>query len=230
MIPAAPWPAEAGISLLVSPLSGARPPFERAGRLPDAPGRLGELLAPRARFLRCLRPASLLQAPLEGVHQIDHLPARRPRRSNGDLLALGLLLDEGEDTPTVLVIIFLRIELLARQLSDEPKGELELALLGLHGLSLVDLPEIPELVVKVHRVKNQAALEGADEDQAFLPAEDETGDGDLLRLLQRPRQELVGLGPALVRPQEVGLVQVDRIHGGKGHELRDVDVLRGLAL
>src|SRR6266852_6065859 len=213
------------------PLSGSRALFEGSGLLPDAPGGLGELLAPCAPFLRgCLRPTSLLQALLESVHQIDHLPARRPRRSDGDLLALGLLLDEGKDTLAVFVIVFFRIELLARQLRDEPKSELDLAVLGLHGLFPVDLPEIPDLVVEVHGVKNQATLEGADEDQAFLPAENETGDGDLLRSLESPRQELVGLAPALVRPQEVGLVHIDGVHGGEGHELRDVDVPRGLAL
>jgi len=67
MIPAGAVSAEAGISLLVLPLSGARPPFERAGRLPDAPDALASSLRPALGFLRCLRPASLLQAPLEGV-------------------------------------------------------------------------------------------------------------------------------------------------------------------
>src|SRR5438132_664763 len=140
MDPSVAVAGDAGNLLLVLPLSRAHPPFERAGCL--SPGRLGELLAARAPLLRCLWPASLLQALLEGVHQIDHLPARRLRRSDGDLLALGLLLHEGEDALAVLVIVFFRIEVLVRQLRDEPKSELNFALLDLHGLSPVDLADI----------------------------------------------------------------------------------------
>src|SRR5439155_1083717 len=78
-IPASPCQATLGACCSVLPLSRAHPPLERAGCLSNAPGPFGERFAARTTFLRWFRPASLLQALLEGVHQIDHLPTRGRR-------------------------------------------------------------------------------------------------------------------------------------------------------
>jgi len=186
----------------------------------------------RALPLRLLRTTSrpLGQALLEGVHEIDDLRPVHLRRDRGDFLALHLEVHEIEHALPVVILVLVRLELVARELLDQPLRQAHLAFLERGRFALADLAEIPHLVGEVHRVQHQPALRWAHEDEALFPAHDILGEGDALHLRHRVGQEPVRLLAALVGAQVVRLLEVDRVHGGERHELGDVDDLGGLAL
>src|SRR3990170_3118058 len=170
------------------------------------------------------------EALLQRLHEVDDLGAPDRGPDGGHLLALDLLVHEVEDPLPVGVLVPLGPERLAREAVDELEGELELALLEPGRLPLVDLAEVPHLVGEVHRVEQQAALGGAEQHEALLAAHHERRERHARARVQGLGEEPVGLLAALVGPEVVGLLEVDRVDRLERNELGDVDRPRGLAL
>ncbi|MFT3917466.1 MAG: hypothetical protein QM704_26290 [Anaeromyxobacteraceae bacterium] len=141
-----------------------------------------------------------------------------------DLLALDLPLDGLEDALLHRVLVLLGLEARVRGLLDELQRELDLLVLHLRVVDL-DLVERADLVGVVELLQEQPAGPGADEGEVLLAAGGVARDRGLAALLEREREELVGLAAALVRAEVVGLLEVDRVDLGGGHELGDVDRL-----
>src|SRR5436190_16951642 len=188
------------------------------------------------RRLRCRpvlgvrRPADLTALPqvaalrrgealLQGLHEVDDLPARLLRRLLGDdLLALRLALEQRQHLLAVVVLVLLDVEV-RRQRSDQLLGHLQLALarLGPRVRQRLQVFLGDDFVRVEHGGDRQRVLHGTDRRQVLLGAQDEAGDADLPRALHRLDQQRVRLvGPA-VRDQVVGVVVVD------GIDLRQVD-------
>src|SRR5262245_59893167 len=122
------------------------------------------------------------------------------------------------------------MELVVGQAVDELAGQVELARPDLRRLPAVDLAEVAHLVGEVHGVEHEAALRRPDEHEALLAAHDELRERDAPLLFHRVSEEPIRLVAALVRPEEIRPLEVDRIDRLERHELGDVDHLRGVAL
>src|SRR5262245_35935154 len=170
------------------------------------------------------------QALLERVHEVDHLGALGLGPRRGHFPSGHLLLGRGQDPLAVVVLVLARSKLLVRQLVDQARCQIQLAVLDLRALSLVDLAEIPHLVREVHRVQHEPALGGSDQHKAFLAPHHELGERHPVRLGHRVSEQPVGLLTTLVGAEVVRLFEVDRVDLRQGDELRDVDDLGGFAL
>src|SRR5713101_275482 len=173
------------------------------------------------------RGAFLGEARLQRVHQIDDLGLRRFLRLGGDLLAVHLLLDGGEDAVPHLIVILLGVELVRGRLLDQLLGQRELGRLYGH-LRNRDVFRAPDLVGVVQLLHRQHTVNRTDQHQVLLAPGGILAHGRAPGFLQRLGEELVGSLAALVRTEIIGPVEVDPVHLRERHELSDVDGFGGL--
>ena len=113
---------------------------------------------------------------------------------------------------------FVLIELL-----DQLVRELELDRLELEGAAGLDVVERADLVGVVTLVEDQALLVRADDDEVVLAALREATDRESVRLLERLGEEPVGAVAALVRTEEVRLLDVEKVDRVGRHELDELE-------
>src|SRR5713101_2066009 len=173
------------------------------------------------------RGAFLGEARLQRVHQIDDLGLRRFLRLGGDLLAVHLLLDGGEDAVPHLIVILLGVELVRGRLLDQLLGQRELGRLYGH-LRNRDVFRAPDLVGVVQLLHRQHTVHRTDQHQVLLAPGGILAHGRAPGFLERLGEERVGPLAALVRIELIGPVEVDPVHLRERHELSDVDGFGGL--
>ena len=169
------------------------------------------------------------EAGLQGLHQVDDLGPRLFGGLFGDLVALDLALDRGEDPLAHVVLVGRGVERVCDTLLDDLQRQLQLRRLDL-SVAERDLAHRTHLVGVTQLLHDQAAVDRPQQHEVLLAARGVLGQGRPAALLERPGQQAVGPISALVRPQVVALLEVDRIDLLGGQELGDLDGLGGLLL
>src|SRR2546421_1133761 len=159
---------------------------------------------------------------LERLHQVDDLGLRRLGRLLGDLLALHLPLDLLEDSLAHVVLVLRRLERVRGRLLDELHGHLELGLLHFN-LRDRDLRDAAHFVAVVQLLHHQAVRLWSHRHEVLLAARRILPNRCAVRLLERLRQQPVGALTALVRSEEIRLLDVHAGDLGRWHELSDLD-------
>ena len=138
---------------------------------------------------------------------------------DGDLLAVGLALDQLEHLLAVLVVVLRGLEV-RRQRVDQLLGHLELAVGGLEVLGRGQLVEVVgghDLVVEDHRLHHQhVAGAGRIATSCSLERSTTRAIATLPDSLHRLEQQPVGLRRALVGHEVVRVVVVDRVDVRRG--------------
>ena len=178
----------------------------------------------RARRRRT-RALARLDAALQRGHQVDdRLGLLRPLRRH-DLVPCDLLVDRRQHGLPVAILVALGAEALARELLDQLLGECELAGAELHLVAELDVLEARHLVGVVHAVQHEAASERSDQNELLAAARPMAAHRHAPHREHRLVQQPVRLRAALVGPEQLRLLEVDRIHLVDRHELLDLDRL-----
>ena len=148
-----------------------------------------------------------------------------------DLLALGLLLDELEDTLAVVVLVLLGLEL-GRQTLDQPVGHLDLTVgrFDVGPRQTVELLGAHDLVGEVHRRQDQRVTDRPHRRQVLLGAHHDPGDAHHSGVLHGRQQQAIRLGAPVVGHQVVRAVEEQRVDVVEPDEVLDVDGVRRLGI
>src|SRR5262249_60470172 len=119
----------------------------------------------------------------------------RPRERHLPLILL--LLHHSLPSLAVLVLVLVGAEVRARELLDKALRHLDLVRAELRLAADADLAEVPHLVGIEHRVEDEAAVVGPDDDQVLLATAAELRERDLAARTPRLAEQLV---PHLLPP------------------------------
>src|SRR5262249_22594413 len=147
---------------------------------------------------------------LERLEQIDDLRFGR-FGSRGDFLARDLLLHGSHDPIGPFVAEAGGLELVALELLDELVGEVELDRLELERAARIDIIEGADLIGVVTLVKDEPLLVGPHEDEVVFPTLRKAAYGDTIGSLERLRKKPISAIAALVRSEEVRLLDVEEV-------------------
>src|SRR5262249_54421841 len=104
--------------------------------------------------------------------------------------------------------------------------ELELDWLELERAARLDVVERPHFVRVKAFVQQETLLVRPDEDQIVFAARREAPDRKASGALERLGKEPIRAVAAFVRPEVVGLLDVEEVDGARGHELEQLEAVR----